>query len=314
MSVNSTTIPSQDSIEANIRILNTLQAANNLTAVNDWAMQEMLSGPCDIGNATNNLRDPAGIAIFRGNYGVNNLTGARLLPIWAGIECISPGTFNGTSFFALANITSYSFLPAGSNGSMYYAGYYVLPQNTTSRTCSGGICRYFPTPEKFAKGTFGTTASYNVQVFAANGTGAFNSLNSSLPGTYTLVAGDEWGQVVLLHFAVTPSHNLPTVGSFLSSPPQGGCAENGVPTPCISDEFQSAIIFNCAAEAATSTGCVDHLTSGVGNYTITIWYPYIDKPGEPSTANCWYSEEEINDSSYGYCFMINSTAFVYSTP
>lgn len=310
LSVNSTTIPSQDPISITVKLVNTLATMNNLTAVNDWAIQELESGPCDIGNATNNLLDPAGIGIFRGYYGMNNLTSARPLPIWAGIECINRIGSIGTQPVTVVNITSYSFLPAGNNGSVFYAGYYILQQNT-SRSCSAKLCTYYPTPEQFAKGTFPTTASYNAEVYSANGTGFFNSLNSSLPATYTLAAGDEWGQIILLHFSVTPSHNLPIVGSFLSSPSQGGCTAGGVPEPCTSTYFSDAVIFNCASEAATSSGCVKHLTSGVGNYSITIWYPYVNQTGEPQISNCKWSEQGIT-FSYGYCFLINSTAFVYS--
>ena len=182
LSVNSTMILSEDAINMTVTIVNLLPSSNNLTTENDWPIQRLISGPCDFGT-------PAGFAVFRGYYEMNNLSSAgSALPIWAEILC-----------------------PAESP------------------------------PTIFENGTLLPRLSYSSQIYAANNTGFYNSLNSSLPATYTLVGGDEWGQIVLLHFSVTPSHNLLTVGNFLSSPSEGGCAENGVPTPCLSSDFVATL-------------------------------------------------------------------------
>jgi hypothetical protein len=152
---------------------------------------------------------------------------------------------------------------------------------------------------------------------AANGTGFYNSLGSSLPANYTLVAGDEWGQLVVLHFEVTPSNNLPTVGSFLAA--SGACTENGSPVPCVTSEFSGAFIFDCAAEAATSAGCTTQVSSGVGDagsplthYTITVRYPYVGQAGEPAGDNCMFNVPGDTSPPYAYCFMVNGTAFAMS--
>ena len=55
--------------------------------------------------------------------------------------------------------------------------------------------------------------SFSTTIYANNGTEgprAYNSLLSTLPSAYTLVAGDEWGQLVILHFIVAPSNNFRT--------------------------------------------------------------------------------------------------------
>ena len=320
LSVNSTTIPSEDAIGVSVSILNTLSTKNNLTASNDWAIQGLSSGSCDLGNSTNKLFSPAGIAVFRGSYGANNLSTASPLPIWALIECPVDLAFNGTSIIGqLHNITSYSLLPMSASGN--YAGYYVIP-TTASSTCGGSVCTYYATPDTFAKGVFSTQMSFPTTVYANNSTGGlrpYNSLLSSLPGNYTLVAGDEWGQVVLLHFQVTSSNNLPTVGSFLAS--SGACDENGNPVPCSTSEYSQAFIFNCVASAATSFGCTEQVSSGLGDpgspltyYSITVWYPYVNQPNEPASANCMFSVKDYTSSPYGNCFLVNSTAFAMSYP
>ena len=154
-------------------------------------------------------------------------------------------------------------------------------------------------------------------IYAANGTGFYDSLGSSLPSDYTLVAGDEWGQIAMLHFVVAPSNDLPKVGRFLAS--SGACAENGSPVPCIASSFSQAFIFNCVSEAASPSGCTRQVSSGLGNagspltnYTITVWYPYVNHPDEPASANCKFSVPGDTVSPYAYCFLVSSTSFAIS--
>jgi hypothetical protein len=122
LSVNSTTIPSQDAIGITASVLNTLPTENNLTASNNWAIDGLSSGPCDLGNSTNKLFFPVGVGVFRGNYGLNNISSAGSpLLVWALVECIVGGVSVGNQYYALGSITSYSLLPGSDNGT--YAGY-----------------------------------------------------------------------------------------------------------------------------------------------------------------------------------------------
>jgi hypothetical protein len=297
LSVNSTTIPSQDAIGVTASVQNILQTANNLTASDDWAVSGLSSGSCDPqGNSTNFLFFPVGLGVFRGTYGLNNISSAgRPLYVWALISCPADFAFVGNQTYPLSSITSYSLLPGSDNGS--YAGYYVVSF----------------APETLAKGVFPTQMVDQVAIYAAGGTGFYNSLGSSLPGNYTLVAGDEWGQLALLHFSVVASNNLPQVGSFLSNGQEGACTENGNPVPCITSEFSQAFIFNCVAQAASASGCTTQVPSSLGgSYTITVWCPYTDQPGEPAGDNCKFSVPGDTGSPFAYCFMVNATAFALS--
>ena len=307
LSVNSTEVPSEDAINMSASILNLLPTEYNLSAANDWAVRGLSAGSCNL-DAT-----PIGFGVFRGFYDVNNVSSAgRPLFMWAMVSCRASRAWN---------VTSYSFLPGGPNGAGNdrgsYAGYYLVASSASS-TCSSTGCTYYPPPEKFAKGVFPEQFATQATVYAANGTGFYNSLGSSLPSSYTLVAGDEWGQIVLIHFTVTPSNNLPVVGSFLAS--SGSCQENGNPVPCETSEFSGAFIFNCRGAASTSVGCTTRVESWPGGsapvnyYTITVWYPYVNHTGEPTGDNCMYSVkgETPPASSYAYCFNVNSTAFAMS--
>jgi hypothetical protein len=294
LSVNSTAIPSQDAIDITASVVNTLPTANNLTASDAWAVDGLRSGPCD--PQGNELFSPVGVGVFRGTYGLNNLTSAGTpLFVWALISCPAAYAFNGNQSYPLSSITSYSLTPGSDNGT--YAGYYVVSY----------------TPEALAKGVFPAQLVDQAAVYAANGTGFYNSLGSSLPANFTLVAGDEWGQVALLHFTVVQSNNLPQVGSFLANGNEGACTEDGNPVPCTASEFSQAFIFNCAAQATLASGCTTQVPSSLGaSYTITVWYPYTGQPGEPKGDNCKYSVPGDTGSPYAYCFMVNATSFALS--
>jgi hypothetical protein len=294
--------------------MNTMSTANNLTASNGWAINGLSSGPCDLGNSTNKLFSPVGLGVFRGTYGLNNLSSAGSpLFVWALVECPADFVFIGNQSYGLSSISSYSLLPGSDNGT--YAGYYAVPGTPSPPICNSGVCTYTQTPETLAKGVFPTRMADQVAINAANSTGfsSYNSLLSSLPANYTLVAGDEWGQVALLHFSVVASNNLPQVGSFLANGAGGGrCTENDSPVPCVTSEFSEAFIFNCAAQAATASGCTTQVLSLGTSYTITVRYPYTGQPGEPAGDNCMFSVAGDTASPYAYCFMVNATAFVLS--
>ena len=297
LSVNSTTIPSQDAIGITASVLNVLRTANNQTAADNWTVGGLSSGSCDPpGNSTNRLFSPVGLGVFRGTYGLNNITSAGSpLFAWAAISCPADLVFIGNQSYGLSSITSYSLLPGSDNGT--YAGYYVLSY----------------APETLAKGLFSTQMTAWTAIYAANGTGFYNSLDSSLPARYTLVAGDEWGQLTLLHFSVVSSDNLPQVGIFLANGKGGACSENGDPVPCYASLFSQAFIFDCAARAATASGCTTQVPSSLGpGYTITVRYPYPGQPGEPAGDNCKFSVPGDTSPPYAYCFMVNATAFALS--
>jgi hypothetical protein len=288
LSVNSTTIPSEDSIGIATSVLNLQSTANNRTASNDWPIQGLTSEPCL------SLEFPAAIAVFRGYYGMDNLSSGTPLEIWPPLSCPAQVELN---------VTSYSFLPKEDIAN--YSGY----PETSSQSSS-------------AKQEGYTRIALGVSMYASNDTGFYTSLGSALPYTYTLVAGDEWGQVAVIHFVVTPSDNLPKVGNFLSS--GGGCS----PGPCITQSFSDALIFNCAAAAATPSGCAVVWSSGerysaapMVNYTVTLWFPSYNQTNEPVWANCMYTSWPVGalgtpttPPSFGYCLMANSTALVVSFP
>ncbi|HEV2389250.1 MAG TPA: hypothetical protein VGS04_00860 [Nitrososphaerales archaeon] len=286
LTVNSTVIPSEDAITLSTQVMNTRSTKDNVTAANDWPVQGLSSWPC-FGDWY-----PVGVAVLRGNYQTGNLSSGRPLSVWnTMIECPAEPQ--------PVNVTSYSFLPK--DDVVNYSGYF--PSSTPSET---------------VKEESSTILYFLGTIFAANGTGGYDSLGSALPSNYTLIAGDEWGQLALLHFKVTPSNLLPKVGNFLSA----GCSSS----PCDTQRFSGALVFGCAAAAATPSGCSEtwsdttrYSAAPIVNYTATVWYPSYNQPNEPASANCMYFVFPVGalgnpttPPSFGYCLMVNSTSFVVS--
>jgi hypothetical protein len=159
---------------------NTLDSVNNVTAANGWAIpSNSLRGICD--------NQVAAYAVYQGNYGADNFTNTSPLvldPPGAGNICpvLSPSAV-------------YSFSP--DSGVAYsQAGVFSLVAMSKNVTLSDSVSGYY---------TCGANApSFQPQ----NGSGLWtcgtiaSSFNLFPPGTYTVVALDQWGDAVVSHFVV----------------------------------------------------------------------------------------------------------------
>ena len=184
-SVNSTELTQEDSsLLLNITVIDTLPTQNNVSYANSWAIANMshLGEPC-------NFYSPTGFAVFSGYYSLNNLSQGTPLNLYP-IEPMCPAAFifNGSSIIGvLQNVTSYSFLPKSDRAN--YSGYYI-PESSTN----GSI--FF--------GMFPTTLSHDQSIFTTNSTEPTISYSPSASSTeYTLAVGDEWGDLLLIHFTVS---------------------------------------------------------------------------------------------------------------
>ena len=98
----------------------------------------------------------------------------------------------------------------------------------------------------------------------------------------------------------------------------GGCSvsANGqsAGSPCFGGGIDWAVIFDCAAEAATSAGCKTTVVSKLDtsyNYDMTIWYPCSQAPGPD--ANCCYQQTGYDDTpTSGWCISTGSNSFIIS--
>jgi hypothetical protein len=98
------------------------------------------------------------------------------------------------------------------------------------------------------------------------------------------------------------------------------CHEQGIGggIPCFSANLSIAYVFNCAQEAKSQAGCRAEVSFHAAdtrlNYNLTIWYPLVNHNGEPTWANCEYTEivggYNIFGYNYAYCISVSQTSFI----
>ena len=105
---------------------------------------------------------PFGVAIFQGNYNANNISQGTPLELFAAVPCAQ----------LMRLITGYDFLPVSSNAAIMPGGDLKLPTSmSATETVNGTYMQGF-------------------------------QLTSFAAGMYTVVAGDEWGDLEFLYFTV----------------------------------------------------------------------------------------------------------------
>lgn len=170
LSVNSTTIQSGQAINVSVSITNTLQSLNNVSANLFWALPSL----ANFSSSPFPCPQWYSFLVFSGYYTVSDISKASdplyLFP--PGVEISCPfRTFSQFIFHPLSSQFNTSTtnppdfdLVDNSNQTFSITGYYTTAQGYVT---SNGILPPPPFPQ----------------------------------GVYTIVAGDEWGQLVLLHFA-----------------------------------------------------------------------------------------------------------------
>jgi hypothetical protein len=167
ISINSTHISPSQGISINITENNILARTNNVSAVSNWSIANLLLGPC--GNGVY----PFGAAVFRGYWSSSNISSATHLNIFR------PGIYMCP---AGLSVQYYLFQPMSD-----YSSIYSPSANGSSVQCCS--LPGHPLPISSVLNFNSYWDSFNVE----------HNLGR---GVYTVAAGDEWGQLVLLHFAV----------------------------------------------------------------------------------------------------------------
>ena len=147
--------------------LNTLPALNNVTEAANWPYSHLQKDPCD-------FVSPFGLAIFRGDYTTTNLSTATPLTIYdphATRLCPTIYPITAYSFQSLSDMANLiQDSNPGSTGNSHQMKYELTIQG------------YWPDNDYYSN----------------------SQLTSFEPGIYTVVGGDEWGALVVLHYTVTP--------------------------------------------------------------------------------------------------------------
>lgn len=163
LSINTTSIAPGQSLEISLGDYNTLSRANNLSAADGWPVSYLSDGPCG------DLNYPMGFAVVSGNYVTANVSSAQPLALYA------PGTYFCP--LVVGGVKGYDFASTNSTAEVY-AACTPEPCLQIQTNATSTIQGYWPQPNATAM--------------------------EALPaGVYTVVAGDEWGNLVVLHFSVS---------------------------------------------------------------------------------------------------------------
>jgi len=176
LSLSSAVVKPGNHITFTIAENSTLPRENNISAENLWPMSGMTLGGCGT------LNYPFGISIFRGNYDQNNISSSQ-----RGLQFWSPGIYNCP---LILTVKSYLFASSSFEATLGVPGEVYSP--------------------RLAPGTFGplpmwtnlisADGSWTLHDFLGMGGPTYHEFSS---GLYTVIAGDEWGDSVILHFAVS---------------------------------------------------------------------------------------------------------------
>ena len=164
--LDSKTYQSGQEVGIDIDEKNTLSRTNTITASAKWPVSGLGVGPCGA------LNYPFGIAIFQGNYTAANISSGTLLQIY------EPNIYHCPMI--LTDISSYVFQPLSDSAAVFQMS------ESTAVFTAGMNAEFEPAPTGY---------------WASNNVGA--TFTNFEPGVYTVVAGDEWGDLVVVHFTVT---------------------------------------------------------------------------------------------------------------
>lgn len=163
LSLNSTTFQPGQEVAVVLDEQNMLATVNDVSTSNSWPLSGLILGPCGT------LNYPIGIAIFQGYYTSSNVSSATPLQLY------KPGIYHCPMI--LSGINAYAFQPLSDSASVI------------------GSCEPNPCFTDFK-------VSSEVTVTGYWSNGQESILGNFTPGVYTVVGGDEWGSLAVLHFIV----------------------------------------------------------------------------------------------------------------
>ena len=163
LSLDTTTYKLYQDVSIVIDEKNTLSKTNNVPVANKWRLIGLSSGPCTQGF-------PVGIAVFSGYYSSTDVLKGTPLVIF------NPNQVYNCPIEIIPD--SYSFQPSSDIADLVASS-------------GPGI----PNVKRQIQSTITLSGYWN--------NGANSKFTNFGPGIYTIVGGDEWGALVVLHFTVT---------------------------------------------------------------------------------------------------------------
>jgi hypothetical protein len=165
MSLDNTTIMYGQMVGVSLDLWNTLNTTNTVNPSSNWSFP-LTQHPCP-------LQYPMDYSIFKGYYTADNISSASPVPY------IRP-EYGAHSCFATFYVSSYVFSPNSDNALLNDSG------------------SFLPEQIKYGSYALGYWGYYWLGMFFPND----DPLQNLPPGVYTVVGGDEWEQLLILHFKV----------------------------------------------------------------------------------------------------------------
>lgn len=153
------------------QVLNIKNVQNNVSAADEWRYPSDSLNPFSPCGAIG----PLGFAVFQGYYNLSNFSSANALTLYNSNVSYTCTTISSPIVYFIFNASSNFASPYSSNGPQYpsIGGVPMSVDYMTSGYWTGSV--------------YQSDAEYHY----------FS------PGTYTVIAADEWGGLVILHFVVT---------------------------------------------------------------------------------------------------------------
>jgi len=169
LSMNSTMIHPGEAIKVSVSLFNVLPKVNNLSGASNWKLDAFTntSYPHSLGIA---CFSPANILVFKGFYDNANVS-------------------------SMTNPLQVGYIPSNSCLNTNYSLYLFQPNSPYAKVSVTNPPQYDTTLFMSASHSIFGYCNY-----ASDGSSV--CLRGFPAGTYTIVAGDEWSQIVLLHFEV----------------------------------------------------------------------------------------------------------------
>jgi hypothetical protein len=165
LSLDATTYKVGQEITITIDEQNTRSTANNIAATQNWPLAKLAVGPCGT------LNYPFGMAVYKGYFSSDDVVAA------APVTLYDPGATYHCPLI-LAGITAYNFKASSDTADIIGA-------------CTPNLC----IPDM--------AMQTGIPVKGYWTTGSHVNFNNFDPGIYTVAGGDEWGNLVVLHFTIT---------------------------------------------------------------------------------------------------------------
>jgi hypothetical protein len=170
LSLDSTTYQPGQAVSIVIDETNTLSKTNNVSATDKWPLSGLSVSSCGT------LNYPFGVAIFQGYYTSGDVSSNTPLKLYDPVGIHSCPMI-------LAEISTYAFQPSNDVAAIFQISN-TNPVLTESMNSKVQLTGYWVGPAE--------------------------TLINFEPGIYTVVGGDEWGSLVMVHFTVFSVSNIST--------------------------------------------------------------------------------------------------------